>query len=1564
MNNDKVRKVYDLMSAKYNMGQSYEEFEPLMNDDEKRRKVYDLMSQKYNMGQTYDEFSNALVGDAVESTTQANQQVMDSITPDNQFKADDTYLTDEDRQNVAENSKMSFKEAKRLGQAAYGVAGQRPTTESAKMASDFINENRESATQMEETESLNSRRQAEARTAEAEKSQQLLDISKENAKRMREENNSLEQQYADLTSAAYNYATEQYGPMPTKGLTSESGWGKAYQEYLDNNDPTGIVKRYNDFGARAKRNQTISFLDHMNNQMQRRIDAANYESEHGGAARTARGMVYGLTQPSSWSLGMSDLWTAENVISLANKMKNGEQLTDYEQAALDAYGTYLQMTDALHKLDTRGFKAGETTGAMLPFMIQMALNPAKGVGNEMVKKGVGQAVGKVAGEDAAKVAMEKYGTEATKQILKHYGADGASARVNIALRRVGGDLVSSVALANTLQIGSTMADIAERKYGDPIQMADGHYVFDPKKELSWAQAAYKAETSAIIENFTEMMGEWELLGLGEKLAKFGSEGVGRIIRAISDTDFASGLDKVLRDAHWSGIFGEFMEEEYGMLLNALLHTGDGTWGEDFTKQMKQNLTWDQQLDTFLGVALFGGLVGGAKMGAYPIEYNRAKENLENITAACREFPGADWDKTQEAIDSADNTTLAYILANTIDQRKKSMENGGKGEKERAIIEYIGALQRFRGLTIARDMLPGDADLKTIQAYYQQGYDGEDKQAYRAAYEHMKAQWEMISPYMLRVLDEEKNINAVDDEGKPIFDGQYREMARQYLLAKGAWDGVQAGIVDRAKSKSRQAEIMVRANDNQGRVIEATMRTGDKVHVISGDVVMTNGAADLKQSSKSIIIRKADGTTQMVSPTLILSVDNVQNTEELAKVSAERAAQESLLKEAEETEINDVETGVQAVADVQLGEERGKEQAEYQMNETVEMPDGNNGIVLQGIGQNENGKVQVRWDQPRDGQKVVEYTADELYNLQHPAGTAQETAQDENVQNTEGAVRLSAEEQASLDWDKEHKENALNKLARTREYAEQELAKVNEELAKVNEELDNLPAVEDEQTIKKTEELTKKRKKLETAVEQYTGVLDRVNAVQAGYDIRQSKAEQSAAPIENVAPTAKNDPVEAEIPETTAPTLTPAEQKRMKVLENRKRRRGKLTKREQKELDDLQRQMGLPMTDAEVKAEVDGIISRMDMDKVKENAKARIAQLNEEYKSRPLTDEEREEYMRLTDLAYDTHLTEKGEFRKTMEAIRDINMRMQALVDATKDKDGNVIREMTDAEEREYAGLMLVRLRLRQELVTEEDIEDAQRQMKEMEERTGLKMRLITDVNEIDNEEDLINALKAHAWNKGDKEAVFVLAQMKAYGLDFGQMYRHEVLSHYSLKNSMSAKEWNKFLDDVWNVMPDADKEKLAKDYKQGENQSDEDYHRLLADEYIAHGAQDIFARDGYAVRRTRAVRLNRPSCRSSYWTSCVRSKTRGLKEGARIKAHVSLSPTMVVVLTLTGSTWHLCLPVRAIRPMAGVHMLPPTRRQVRSMQILQQHARLTGRIHMWGRKTNTTGIQRMLPSMQ
>jgi hypothetical protein len=158
-------------------------------------------------------------------------------------------------------------------------------------------------------------------------------------------------------------------------------------------------------------------------------------------------------------------------------------------------------------------------------------------------------------------------------------------------------------------------------------------------------AITKSETRNVIENFSEMMGEWgigtalakgsKLVGLGnfmkkiengykrnlvkdiqqvsENYLKHGTTELNAVLRKSGLSKFIPRTDqifnqRILKAGRFNGFFGEVSEEYYGLMLQHLLGVQD-----DQNKNLWEDVK-AQSADIFGGIAVSTGLLGAFSMG--------------------------------------------------------------------------------------------------------------------------------------------------------------------------------------------------------------------------------------------------------------------------------------------------------------------------------------------------------------------------------------------------------------------------------------------------------------------------------------------------------------------------------------------------------------------------------------------------------------------------------------------------------------------------------------------------------------------------------------------------------------------------------------------------------------------------------------------------------------------------------------------------------------------------------------------------------------------------------------
>ena len=80
---DNLQALYNGLKDQYDLG-TLDDFKRNMDDETVRRNIYNAVSSQYDVEDNFDAFSRSLgynTGNAVQSATQANQQMIQSVTP-------------------------------------------------------------------------------------------------------------------------------------------------------------------------------------------------------------------------------------------------------------------------------------------------------------------------------------------------------------------------------------------------------------------------------------------------------------------------------------------------------------------------------------------------------------------------------------------------------------------------------------------------------------------------------------------------------------------------------------------------------------------------------------------------------------------------------------------------------------------------------------------------------------------------------------------------------------------------------------------------------------------------------------------------------------------------------------------------------------------------------------------------------------------------------------------------------------------------------------------------------------------------------------------------------------------------------------------------------------------------------------------------------------------------------------------------------------------------------------------------------------------------------------------
>ena len=303
----------------------------------------------------------------------------------------------------------------------------------------------------------------------------------------------------------------------------------------------------------------------------------------------------------NWSFGLTELSKNINLNQVLDKADKGEQLSESEQALLDALVTNLAV-NAYYSSDLgRGYKAGQTTGASIPFMLEFAVNPVSALGSG-IAKGI------------LRYGARRFGLASVR---------GAARKAVLTGARLAGDAAAAAAMTGSTGLAGVASDTQERMRGDVNIDFDenGNAVYKNREnQKGFAESAFKSATSRFLENQSEMVfnafpGIGEAIGkaipggMPDMLKRFGNTRMGQSVRDLyREMKSNPTLREIAQRTQFHGLGEEYMEEVYNNFASIPL--GDMTF--------EDAVSLDNNIDTFLGLAptsvAFGmlGLAGMAR----------------------------------------------------------------------------------------------------------------------------------------------------------------------------------------------------------------------------------------------------------------------------------------------------------------------------------------------------------------------------------------------------------------------------------------------------------------------------------------------------------------------------------------------------------------------------------------------------------------------------------------------------------------------------------------------------------------------------------------------------------------------------------------------------------------------------------------------------------------------------------------------------------------------------------------------------------------------------------------
>lgn len=651
--------------------------------------------------------------------------------------------------------------------------------------------------------------------------------------------------------------------------------------------------------------------------------------ERSALAGTLRGFGTTIINPKLWDQGARDFSDTARLAMALDKADRGEKLTRGEQLLLDAKAN--EMATALYFEDRigRGYKAGSVTANAVPFMVEMAMSGGISTMGKNVSSGL------------ARYAMRRFGAKAAGKAIIKRTIRGAATTA--------GAMLAGGAMANTFGAMKTAANVVGRTTGD-VQFATGvdaegratttyggHTEGD-----SLGEAFVKGELSNTAEYATELLGDglvdavkWaagkvaspvasklaQLIGktgveaaeqvgkksvLGKVVGSVGDAGVwtlskaSKFIENMQASKFATSLKALEKQAQWNGVFGEYLEE----LANnaAAVMIGDKDLSADKGKGF---FNLDDNIDTFLGVSLTGGVISAAQTAGYFA--GGGARGMARYQIGQSE--GAVWstlttDEQRKAWDDVRRQILLQDGKEQVDAVKSALTNPNFNvEQRRAILDYTKSVQTYKGMSEYRRKQSEDTKADPLQNELADSYDKGAEMTQAEEMSHARSWYEFAQQKAAERLG--VDAEALDEMGAPDqltldqvaqLREEYSEQAVQsyvdYLNARATYEGMIGSVSQGIKAEAAQAEQAVRSQQHKdGTLRRATLRGTEgqhvEVHIKDGDLVMDEeGRIDTDKSSKDFIVR--DNETGVVR---FASIDDIISAEQ--PTSADDAVSEAV-----------------------------------------------------------------------------------------------------------------------------------------------------------------------------------------------------------------------------------------------------------------------------------------------------------------------------------------------------------------------------------------------------------------------------------------------------------------------------------------------------------------------------------------------------------------------------------------------------------------------------------------------------------------------------------------------
>lgn len=564
-----------------------------------------------------------------------------------------------------------------------------------------------------------------------------------------------------------------------------------------------------------------------------------------------RGVKDKVFDVNTWNLGVSDLDKNSHIKKAAEKFEQGEELTRDEQMLMDSLVENLAVNSYYGSDVKRQYKWGEIAGESLPFMLEFVLNPISASGKGLAK------------------TIAKYG-------IKRLGAQGAGKTAVKAGARAIGDVVAAAGMTGTTGFARTAADALDRMSGEAdFDLKDGKAIYTGHEGgESAVSSALKAVGANMLEYQSEMLGASGVGALAGKALPKGwtksikASGFGKFIG--KNSEFVKNLRGLEKRAQWSGVLGEYGEEVYNTAMNAII-VGD---------QKLSDLTdIDQQIDTFMGLAITGGAMSGVNTAGYAADRVRTDRTLKTADQAALNYFD-NWEKIKPQIEEMSVEDRADALKEVLKRNDISIP------AKNAFSGYVSSLTYKEALTSSSDELRKQNAQKARQTGEKLYNTIQDKRS--LALTSLNREKRDLESELGELID----IPVEEIEGMYV-EPEIIEAARRYEVVRNEYNGIMGRLKQEIDEFLTPQIKTIESVSKDGSIVEVNLSdeiNPDKRYVVKGNLILNeDGAINREASDKILYALDQNGKKMQVATSKIQSA-NIQNTEETKKALTEMAYQ--------------------------------------------------------------------------------------------------------------------------------------------------------------------------------------------------------------------------------------------------------------------------------------------------------------------------------------------------------------------------------------------------------------------------------------------------------------------------------------------------------------------------------------------------------------------------------------------------------------------------------------------------------------------------------------------------